>query len=101
MTAAGQPPKSPVVSRGRRAPKSACERRQRQGAHRVFVDPGGRERLFHGSSAVVKGPPYVPDGHRFSPDISMARGDFQWMQRLGLNVLRLVLMATKWRAAST
>ena len=63
--------------------------RQRQGAHRVFVDPSGRERLFHGSSAVVKGPPYVPDGHRFSPDISMAREDFLWMQRLGLNVLRL------------
>jgi endoglycosylceramidase len=71
------------------APLPRITLRQRQGEHRVFVDPDGRERIFHGSSAVVKGPPWVPDGDSFSSDISMAREDFEWMQSLGLNVLRL------------
>lgn len=61
----------------------------RQGGHRVFVDASGRERLFHGTNAVVKGPPWHPDSRNFSVDISMSREDFEWMQRLGLNVLRL------------
>merc|ERR1719503_247419 len=60
-----------------------------QGGHPIFVDSAGRERLFHGTNAVVKGPPYHPDGRSFSTDISMAKEDFEWMQRLGLNVLRL------------
>ena len=71
------------------APLPRITLRQRQGEHRVFVDPDGRERIFHGSSAVVKGPPWVPDRDTFSSDISMAREDFEWMQSLGLNVLRL------------
>ena len=27
---------------------------QREGGHRVFVDSSGRERIFHGTNAVVK-----------------------------------------------
>jgi endoglycosylceramidase len=54
-----------------------------------FVDSAGRERLFHGTNVVVKGPPWYPDFNTFSPDISMAAEDFQWMQKLGLNVIRL------------
>lgn len=77
----GEPP-SPVQL-------DAITLQQRAGEHRVFVDVFGRERLFHGSSAVVKGPPWVPDSHTFSRDISMTTEDFAWMSKLGLNVLRL------------
>lgn len=62
---------------------------QRQGGDRVFIDSAGRERIFHGTNAVVKGPPWHPDPYTFSADISMAKEDFEWMQRLGLNVVRL------------
>ena len=48
--------------------------------------------LFHGSSAIVKGSPWFPDHAQFSTDISMAREDFEWMQKLGLNFLRLGVM---------
>ena len=58
----------------------------------AFVDDRGRERLFHGTNAVTKGPPWVPDHRAFSGDISMAAEDFAVMQRLGLNVVRLGVM---------
>ena len=61
------------------------------GAH-AFVDASGRERLFHGTNSITKGPPWIADSQSFSTDISMAKEDFEWMQRLGLNVLRLGLM---------
>ena len=65
----------------------------RQGVRpHAFVDAEGREVIFHGSSAVVKGPPWYPDHAAFSTDISMAKEDFEWMQRLGLNFLRLGVM---------
>jgi len=48
--------------------------------------------LFHGTNAVVKGPPWLPDISSFSTDISIAEEDFQWMQKLGLNMLRLGVM---------
>ena len=64
----------------------------RPGRAHGFVDDEGREILFHGSSAVVKGPPWYPDHSTFSDDISMSRKDFEWMQRLGLNFLRLGVM---------
>jgi endoglycosylceramidase len=53
---------------------------------------GKQEVIFHGSSAVVKGPPWFPDHSQFSKDISMAKEDFEWMQKLGLNFLRLGVM---------
>lgn len=62
---------------------------ERPGGHRVFVDSKGRERIFHGTNAVVKGPPWHPDSQSFSTDISMSENDFEWMRKLGLNVLRL------------
>lgn len=62
---------------------------QQADGQRVFVDSFGRERIFHGTNAVVKGPPWHPDSRSFSTDISMSKEDFQWMQSLGLNVLRL------------
>ena len=59
---------------------------------RVFVDSHGRQRIFHGTNAVTKGPPWVPDIRSFSRDISMSKEDFALMQRLGLTVLRLGVM---------
>eukprot|EP00937_MAST-01D_sp_MAST-1D-sp2_P005638 g5638.t1 len=59
----------------------------------AFVEAGtGREVIFHGTTAVVKGPPWHPDHTNFSTDISMAQADFEWMQKLGLNFLRLGVM---------
>jgi endoglycosylceramidase len=64
----------------------------RDGRPHAFVDAEGREVIFHGSSAVVKGPPWYPEHTEFSTDISMAKEDFEWMQKLGLNFLRLGVM---------
>lgn len=57
-----------------------------------FFDELGRERLFHGTNAITKGPPFYPVHDSFSPDISMSSEDFVWMEKLGLNVLRLGVM---------
>eukprot|EP00966_Prymnesium_polylepis_P268898 6212248-Prymnesium_polylepis.1 len=59
---------------------------------RAFVDSAGRERIFHGTNAIVKGPPWHPDSRSFSTDISMSEEDFAWMKALGLNVLRIGIM---------
>ena len=64
----------------------------REDRPRAFVDASGRERIFHGTNAIVKGPPWLPDSRSFSHDVSMAAEDFAWMQRMGLNVLRLGVM---------
>lgn len=60
----------------------------------MFVDSSGRERIFHGTNAVVKGPPWIPDWRKFSVDISMSKEDFEWMRQLGLNALRLGIFWT-------
>lgn len=57
--------------------------------HRIFVDEFGRERIFHGTNAVVKGEPWVPDTSKFSLDISLVEEDFKIMKNSGLNILRL------------
>lgn len=59
---------------------------------RVFQDAHGRERIFHGTNVVVKGPPWVPDTTSFSTDISLSAEDLDLMQTLGLNVIRLGTM---------
>lgn len=58
----------------------------------MFIDENGRERIFHGVNVIVKGPPWVPDVTTFSVDISLTDRDFQIMQQLGLNVIRLGTM---------
>jgi hypothetical protein len=63
----------------------------RTGRAHAFVDAEGREILFHGSSAVVKGPPWYPDPTSFSSDISMAREDFVWMQALNPDLKLCIL----------
>ena len=61
-------------------------------AGQSFVDEVGRTCLFHGTNAIVKGPPWYPDYTTFSHDISMSKEDFAVMEELGLNVLRLGVM---------
>lgn len=64
----------------------------RPGRARAFVEEEtGREIIFHGTTASVKGPPWYPEWREFSRDISLAREDFEWMQRLGINLLRLAV----------
>ncbi len=59
---------------------------------RVLVDSFGRERFFHGTNVVVKGPPWAPDRSSFSLDVSLSREDFEIMREMGLNGLRLGVM---------
>ena len=58
----------------------------------VFVDSHSRQRIFHGTNVVVKGPPWIPDVHTFSEDISLTDEDFQLMKTLGFTVIRLGVM---------
>ncbi|CAL1129550.1 unnamed protein product [Cladocopium goreaui] len=57
-----------------------------------FVDEFGRETFFHGSNAVVKGPPWIPSRDGFDPLTSLTAKDFELMKAAGLNVLRLGVM---------
>jgi len=52
----------------------------------------GRESVFHGVNAIVKGPPWVPEYKNFSRDISMSKEDFQILKDMGNNIIRLGLM---------
>jgi endoglycosylceramidase len=59
---------------------------------RIFVDSVGRQRIFHGVNAVVKGPPWVPATDQYSEDLSLVDEDFKEMAGMGLNMLRLGVM---------
>lgn len=58
----------------------------------VFVDVHGRERIFHGTNVVVKGPPWLPYREHFDEYISLTSEDFEYMQQAGLNLIRLGVM---------
>ena len=62
-------------------------RKYSKGAYRVFEDIYGRERIFHGTNVVVKGPPWIPETEVFSTDTSLSERDLELMQALGLNVI--------------
>ena len=66
--------------------------RQKPTGERAFVDSAGRERFFHGTNAIAKGPPWVPTTDVFSPDLSMVDRDFAKIQSFGMNMLRLGTM---------
>ena len=66
--------------------------RVRPSGERSFVDEHGREVIFHGVNAVVKGPPWVPVHDVFSLDVSLTDQDFAIMARHGLNLVRLGAM---------
>eukprot|EP00928_Gymnodinium_smaydae_P079716 TRINITY_DN63575_c0_g1_i1.p1 TRINITY_DN63575_c0_g1~~TRINITY_DN63575_c0_g1_i1.p1 ORF type:complete len:516 (-),score=85.19 TRINITY_DN63575_c0_g1_i1:191-1738(-) len=57
-----------------------------------FVDEDGRERLFHGVNAVMKGFPWLPQLHGFDPEMSLSEVDMEMLSNLGFNVIRLGLM---------
>jgi len=59
---------------------------------RTFVDAQGRERVFHGVNAVVKGAPWLPSGGDFDVYTSLGPEDFSFLQDLGVNVIRLGIM---------
>ena len=59
---------------------------------RPFLDSYGRERLFHGTNAVVKGPPWVPMTAVYDEDLSMVAKDFEALMAQGVNALRLGVM---------
>jgi len=61
--------------------------------NRRFVEAtSGREVILHGVNAIVKGVPYIPTIDRWDQDISLTVKDFQTLQLLGLNVIRLGVM---------
>lgn len=59
---------------------------------RSFVDSAGRERYFHGTNAIGKGPPWIPATDVYSPDLSLVAQDFEIMRGMGLSMLRLGTM---------
>lgn len=59
---------------------------------RTFRDSAGRERIFHGVNAVVKGEPWVPFSGKFDKEISLGADDLAFLQNLGVNVIRLGIM---------
>eukprot|EP01062_Namystynia_karyoxenos_P032379 TRINITY_DN2386_c2_g1_i1.p1 TRINITY_DN2386_c2_g1~~TRINITY_DN2386_c2_g1_i1.p1 ORF type:complete len:542 (+),score=170.39 TRINITY_DN2386_c2_g1_i1:83-1627(+) len=80
----------PLLALG--APLNRIKLRQRPTGERVLIDDQGRERAFHGTNAVVKGPPWLPSRDGFDPDTSLTAQDFKYMQQAGLNVIRLGVM---------
>mmetsp|Transcript_32558 Transcript_32558/g.54897 ORF Transcript_32558/g.54897 Transcript_32558/m.54897 type:complete len:600 (+) Transcript_32558:3-1802(+) len=63
--------------------------RQKPSGERTFVDEAGRELMFHGVNAIVKGPPWVPETNYWDGDISLGEKDMADLESLGLNVIRL------------
>jgi hypothetical protein len=59
---------------------------------RTFLDEHGRERIFHGANAVVKGPPWMPATDKFNENTSLVAEDFALLKSLGVNVIRLGVM---------
>ena len=56
---------------------------------RVMVDSFGRQRAFHGTNCVVKGPPWIPSRDGFDQFTSLTAKDFQLMRSAGVNAIRL------------
>lgn len=56
--------------------------------HRI-EDADGRERVFHGTNVVFKGPPYYPPTAAFDPFLSLAEQDLQLLSSMGYNSIRL------------
>lgn len=59
---------------------------------RIFIDTLGRQRFFHGTNAITKGPPWIASTTSYDSDISLVAEDFAEMQRQGINLLRLGIM---------
>jgi len=60
---------------------------------KVFVEvETGREVIFHGVNAVVKGSPWIPSSTDFDIDTSLSEQDHVTLADLGVNVYRLGVM---------
>lgn len=67
--------------------------KQIDSGHRVFVElDTGREVIFHGINAVVKGFPWVPSTDSFDIDTSLVEKDHRTLADLGINLYRLGTM---------
>eukprot|EP00744_Colponema_vietnamica_P012164 GILI01017074.1.p1 GENE.GILI01017074.1~~GILI01017074.1.p1 ORF type:complete len:422 (-),score=92.93 GILI01017074.1:41-1306(-) len=74
------------------APLSPISLRQRPTGDRAFVDGSGRERIFHGVNAIVKGSPWHPRTDYFDARTSLTDLDFEILANLGMNTIRLGAM---------
>ena len=66
--------------------------RLQDGGERVMVDSHGRQRAFHGTNCVVKGPPWIPSRDGFDQFTSLTARDFELMRSAGVNGIRLGVM---------
>ena len=53
------------------------------------MDSFGRQRAFHGTNCVVKGPPWIPSRDGFDQFTSLTAKDFELMRSAGVNAIRL------------
>ena len=63
--------------------------KQKSSGERTFVDSEGREVIFHGVNAIVKGPPWIPSTDVWDGETSLSDKDLDDLKSLGLNVIRL------------
>ena len=63
--------------------------RLQDSGERVMVDSYGRQRAFHGTNCVVKGPPWIPSRDGFDQFTSLTAKDFELMRSAGVNAIRL------------
>ena len=57
----------------------------------MVVDQDGRERFFHGTNVVFKGPPYYPKLDTFDNELSFCDEDLELVRSMGHNQIRLSL----------
>ena len=55
----------------------------------LVFDSDGRERIFHGTNIVFKGPPYHPSTDGFDAQFSFSEEDMKLLQSIGYNSIRL------------
>lgn len=74
---------------------SKISQTQQDSGNRIFIESDtGRQMLFHGINAVVKGIPYIPVSDHFDVDLSLSSQDHETLADLGVNVYRL---GTMWK----
>ena len=57
-----------------------------------FIDSCSRTRVFHGVNAVYKKKPYFPITKKFHPTLSLCEKDFDYLNAMGMNIIRLGVM---------
>lgn len=60
----------------------------------MYVDEHGARRMFHGVNVVSKLHPFLPSDGAFDWEHSMGEQDMQFLQSIGMNVVRLGVMWT-------